>query len=147
MLMNTTPQIDLFTHPLYLRLLSEHGFTEVKPDNFADFIQKDGLTMLLFIENPNRMKETMDALVIAPELAKACPLLNQCGVVPPPAARRLAVAYGFKRWPALVFLKSGAYLGAVDGLRLWPNLISETARILERTPSYPPSIGIEVRAG
>jgi hypothetical protein len=46
-----------------------------------------------------------------------------------------------------VFLKSGAYLGAVDGLRLWPDLISETARILERTPSYPPSIGIEVRAG
>ena len=100
--------------------------------------------MVVFIEDPNRMKETMDALVIAPELAKSCGLIEHKAVVGPPNARRLAVTYGFKRWPALVFFRDGKYLGAVDGLRLWADLVREADEIMHSEPHYPPSVGIPV---
>ncbi|MCD8339785.1 MAG: hydrogenase [Burkholderiales bacterium] len=143
--MQTTPQIDLFSTPVYKRLL-EAGFEELNPDNFEDFIKRPDLSMMLFVENPNRMKETMDAVVIAPELTKACQLIVNKAVVPPPHARKLAAIYGFRRWPALVFVKDGAYLGAVDGLRLWSELVAEVDKIINSKPSFPPSIGIPIKS-
>ena len=102
-LMGTSPKIDLYSHPLFLRMVNEHGFESCDKDTFPQFLQKPGLSMVVFIEDPNRMKETMDALVIAPELAKSCGLIEHKAVVGPPNARRLAVTYGFKRWPAWSF--------------------------------------------
>ena len=106
-LMGTSPKIDLYSHPLFLRMVNEHGFESCDKDTFPQFLQKPGLSMVVFIEDPNRMKETMDALVIAPELAKSCGLIEHKAVVGPPNARKLAVTYGFKRWPALVFFRDG----------------------------------------
>jgi len=140
------PQIDLQTHPLFLKLVNEKGFQIVTPENFEETIKQEGITLLLFIENPNRMKETMDALVIAPELADALPMIENRAVVVPPDARKLSVAYGLKRWPAFVFLKDGGYLGTVGGLRLWSELVQESVAIVQSQPKYPPSIGIQVTA-
>ena len=75
-LMGTSPKIDLYSHPLFLRMVNEHGFESCDKDTFPQFLQKPGLSMVVFIEDPNRMKETMDALVIAPELAKSCGLIE-----------------------------------------------------------------------
>ena len=91
-LMGTSPKIDLYSHPLFLRMVNEHGFESC--DN----------------------------------------------------ARKLAVTYGFKRWPALVFFRDGKYLGAVDGLRLWADLVREADEIMHSEPHYPPSVGIPVRS-
>lgn len=146
MLFTPTPQIDLLTHPLFVRLTTEHQFQVLTPENFTDVAKKEGTTLLLFIENPNRMKETMDALVITPELVSVFPTIKNKAVVIPPESRKLAIQYGFKRWPAIVLLRDGRYLGAVDGLRLWSELLSETNSILQSQPKYPPSIGIDVRA-
>ena len=145
-LMGTSPKIDLYSHPLFLRMVNEHGFESCDKDTFPQFLQKPGLSMVVFIEDPNRMKETMDALVIAPELAKSCGLIEHKAVVGPPNARRLAVTYGFKRWPALVFFRDGKYLRAVDGLRLWADLVREADEIMHSEPHYPPSVGIPVRS-
>ena len=84
--------------------------------------------------------------IFAPELAKSCGLIEHKAVVGPPNARRLAVTYGFKRWPALVFFRDGKYLGAVDGLRLWADLVREADEIMHSEPHYPPSVGIPVRS-
>ena len=92
------------------------------------------------------LKETMDAIVIAPELAKSCQLIKNKAVICPPHARKLSAIYGFKRWPAMVFVRDGAYLGAVDGLRLWSQLVAEVDEIIQRSPSFPPSIGIPVKS-
>lgn len=145
-LYGNAPKIDLLNHPLYKNLIGEHGFEVCDKDNIQKFVDQPGLTMVLFIEDPNRMKETMDALVIAPELAKVCRLIQRKAVVGPPNARKVAILYGFKRWPALVFLRDGKYLGAVDGLRIWSELIQETDRIINSEPTYPPSIGIPIKA-
>ena len=126
-LMGTSPKIDLYSHPLFLRMVNEHGFESCDKDTFPQFLQKPGLS-------------------IAPELAKSCGLIEHKAVVGPPNARKLAVTYGFKRWPALVFFRDGKYLGAVDGLRLWADLVREADEIMHSEPHYPPSVGIPVRS-
>lgn len=145
-LMATSPKIDLYAHPLYRRMIDEFGFERHDKDTFEEFLKKNGLSMVVFVEDPNRMKETMDALVIAPELAKSCGLIEHKAIVGPPNARKLAVTYGFKRWPAIVFFRDGKYLGAVDGLRLWADLVREADEIMRSKPHYPPSVGIPVRS-
>lgn len=145
-LMATAPRIDLYSNPLFKRMTEEGGFKVLDENSLAEFLKLPGLSLVLFVEDPNRMKETMDAVVIAPELAKSCPFIEHKAVVGPPSARKAAVAYGFKRWPAMVFFRDGKYLGAVDGLRLWADLVRETDEIIKKAPSYPPSVGIPVRS-
>ncbi len=142
----TPKQIDLKTNALYRKLVDVEGFEELDASNYSEFIKKEGLSLILFVENPNRMKETLDALVIAPEVTKYCQLIVNKAVVPPPDARKLSAIYGFRRWPAMVFVKEGAYLGAVDGLRMWSDLIAEVDKITNGSPVYPPSIGIPIKA-
>ena len=60
-------------------------------------------------------------------------------------ARKLAVRYGFRRWPAFVMLADGRYVGAVDGLRNWDEYVEEVARLLDAPASRPPTIGVAVQ--
>ena len=55
--------------------------------------------------------------------------------------------YGFRRWPALVVLADGKYVGAIDGLRNWDEYLDEMARLLDAAPTRPPTVGIAVRGG
>jgi hydrogenase-1 operon protein HyaE len=81
--------------------------------------------------------------VIAPEVARAFGL--RAAVLLPEAARKLAPRFGFTRWPALVLLKDGRYVGAIDGLRNWDEYMIEMKRLLAAAPVRAPSIGIAVR--
>ena len=49
----------------------------------------------------------------------------------PEAARAIHPRYGFRRWPALVMLKDGQYVGAVDGLRNWDEYLASVAQLLD----------------
>ena len=134
-------------YPLVERLFSKHGFAEVTPQSFTAWTQVPGRTMLLFIEDPGRYKETLDLAVIVPELVRAFPGRFAVGVLLPEAARELAVRYGFRRWPAFVMLADGKYVGAVDGLRNWDEYLVEVARLLDAAPTRPPTLGIAVNGG
>jgi hydrogenase-1 operon protein HyaE len=65
-------------------------------------------------------------------------------VLLPEAARHFAARYGFRRWPALVLLRDGRYVGAIDGLREWGEYMAEMARLLDAPATRAPSIGIAV---
>jgi hydrogenase-1 operon protein HyaE len=136
----------LALHPLIESLFSRHGYTRVEPDSLTDFAADPGHALLVFTEDPLRYKETLDLVVIAPELDKAFPGRLRVGVLLPQAARKVAALYGFSRWPALVVLHDGLYVGAIDGLRDWDEYVSELGRLLAAPPTHPPSIGIAVRA-
>lgn len=133
-------------HPLLDQLVSRHGFTALDVDSIDAFVDAPGHAMLVFTEDPVRYKETLDLAVIAPEVARAFPGAFRVGVLFPLAARSLAPRYGFKRWPALVMLLDGAYVGAIDGLRNWDEYLDEAQRLLNAQPTRPPSIGIAVRS-
>lgn len=132
-------------HPLLEQLVTRHGFQPVDADTLDAFAGQPGHALLVFTEDPVRYKETLDLAVIAPQVAQAYAGRFRCAVLLPADARKAATRYGFARWPALVVLKDGQYVGAIDGLRNWEDYVGEVERLLAAEPSRAPSIGIAVR--
>src|SRR5512143_1819685 len=95
---------DPRSHPLIARLVAREGFVEVDGANFDEFSAREGHVLLVFTEDPVRYKETLDLAVIVPEIERAFPGAFAVGILLPEAARKIAVRYGFRRWPALVLL-------------------------------------------
>ncbi len=146
--MTTPPPIaadaDPLRYPPIARLFDKHGFTEVTADDRAGWLARPGRALVVFLEDPVRYRESLDLAVIVPELARAFPGRFAVGIALPSAARPLAVRYGFRRWPALVVLADGKYVGAIDGLRDWTVYLDEIAALLDAPPCRPPSVGVTV---
>lgn len=133
-------------NPLIERLFSRHGFARVDDASAAAFGAEPGAALLVFLEDPQRVRETLDLAVIVPELALAFPGRFRVGVVLPGEARTLQGRYGLRRFPACVIVRDGSYLGAIEGLRTWDEYTSGIAALLGRAPSRPPGIGVAVQA-
>ena len=58
-------------HPLVAQLFTRHGCTEVTADNIDTFVAGAGHAMLVFTEDPLRVRETLDIAVIVPQLMQA----------------------------------------------------------------------------
>jgi hydrogenase-1 operon protein HyaE len=133
-------------HPLLARLVQLTGAELLDADGYDAWAQQPGPAMVVFAEDPERFKETLDLAVVVPELHATGGGRFRVGLLPPAAARAVAPRYGFARWPAFVMLRDGQYLGAVDGIRDWDVYTTELLRLLAAAPSRPPSIGIAVKA-
>lgn len=132
-------------HPLLHRLVRETAATVLDAQGLDAWAAAPGAAMLVFAEEPERYKETLDLAVIVPELHAAAQRSFRVGLLPPVVARAAAPRYGFARWPAFVMLRDGQYLGAVDGVRDWDEYTAELTRLLAAAPTRPPSVGIPVR--
>jgi hydrogenase-1 operon protein HyaE len=133
-------------HPLFSRMVAATGAAVLRDvAAFDDWAAAPGAAMVVFTEDPDRFKETLDLAVIVPELHAACRDGFRVALLPPAASRLLAPRFGFARWPAFVMLRDGQYLGAVDGIRDWDVYMAELGRLLAAEPSRPPSVGIPVR--
>lgn len=133
-------------HPLIERLCAQTGAPVLEVAGFDGWADQPGRALLVFTEDPVMYRETLDLAVIVPELAKVFAGHFRTGVLPQAAARLISTRYGFRRWPALVMLKDGQYVGAIDGLRDWNDYLDEFKRLLAAEPSRAPSIGIAVLA-
>lgn len=140
----TTSSGDWRSYPAIDRLFTRCGWAAIGPDDFAQQTRRPGHLLLLFLEDPVRYKETLDLAVIAPEIVAAFPGRLAAGVLLPESARALQSRYGFRRWPALVMLKDGDYVGAIDGLRNWDEYLAEVVRLLDAPVARPPAVGIAV---
>lgn len=105
----------------------------------ARFGTTPGLTLLFLGDAPNRSRETVDLLVIAPEIRAlfgAVPITS--GAVIPRDTRsaetlkRAVAPWGVKRLPAIVLLLEGRALGALEGLHDWQGYQSGLVEILLR---------------
>jgi hydrogenase-1 operon protein HyaE len=132
-------------HPLLLRLMQQTGAAVLGAEAFDAWADAPGVAMVVFAEDPERYKETLDLAVIVPELHAASGRAFRVALLPPAAARALSARYGFARWPAFVMLRDGQYLGAVDGIRDWDVYVAEMQRLLAAAPTRPPSVGIAVK--
>lgn len=137
---------NLRDHPLFQRLLGPLGYPELAADTVDAFAAAPGDSLLFFAEDPLRVRETLDLAVILPEIVKAYPGRFRVGVLLPEAARPVAARYGFRRWPALVMLRGGEYVGTIDGIQDWDVYVTRVAELLAAPTSRPPSIGIAVTA-
>jgi hydrogenase-1 operon protein HyaE len=133
-------------HPLLARLVAETDASVLDPAAFDSWADQPGPAMVVFAEEPDRYKETLDLAVIVPELHAAHAGRFRVALLPPEASRTLAPRYGFARWPAFVMLRDGRYLGAVDGIRDWDVYVAELDRLLAAEPTRPPTVGIPVTA-
>lgn len=134
-------------HPLIARLIEQHGCSNVAAEALDAFAAQPGETVLFFSEDPVRYKETLDLAVILPEIAEASRVPFRVGVLLPEAANRHAQKYGVRRWPALVFLRSGGFLGTIEGLREWQEFVTLSQALLTG-PIHPlPTKVIAIAAG
>ena len=63
--------VDTATHPLFARLRDEAGFAEFSDASLDAMLGAPGLKLVLFAEDPNLRRETLDIAVIGPEIRKA----------------------------------------------------------------------------
>jgi len=133
-------------HPLLQRLLRITGAPLLDGDTLDPWLAQPGTAMLVFADEPDRQKETLDLAIIVPELHATRRGDFRVALLPPALARSVAPRYGFARWPAFVLLRDGRYLGAVDGLRDWAAYLAALDALLAAEPTRPPSVGIAVRA-
>lgn len=144
--MPVQPGADILAaYPLVEQMFSRHGCIRVDADGIEAFLARPGHALLVFTEDPMRFKETLDLAVIVPQLQQAMPGRFAVGVLLPEAARQVQRRYGFNRWPALVMLKDGRYVGVIDGLRNWDEYLEEMQALLSAAPTRPPTVGIPVR--
>jgi hydrogenase-1 operon protein HyaE len=132
-------------HPLLARLVTQTAASVLDTEAFDAWAAQTGVAMVVFAEDPARTKETLDLAVIVPELHATAGRRFHVALLTPAASRALARRYGFARWPAIVMLRDGKYLGAVDGVRDWDVYVAELSRLMAAEPSRPPSIGIAVK--
>lgn len=127
--------------PLVTRLVREGGAVRLDDSTFEAFARAPGEAALFFTEDPVRFREVLDVAVILPELARGCSRPFRIGVLPPPLANAHAAAYGVRRWPALVFLREGGWLGNVEGLRDWGDYVAAVNALLEgESRPLPPKV-------
>lgn len=114
------------------RLAARHGLSCLDAADFESFAAAAGDRMILFAEDPVRVPESWDALVVLPELMAATAGRLAAGLLDIESARRLAPRYGIKAFPALLFLRGGGYVGAIEGLRDWGAYARECAAMLDQ---------------
>jgi hydrogenase-1 operon protein HyaE len=111
---------------------------------FEAFISEAGDGMVLFTQEPEQQPETWDVAVILPEVLKLTGNRLRAAIISPELARKEKNRYGVTRWPSLVFVRDGGYVGVIDGMRNWDEYIREIAAMLEKPTGRAPSIGIPV---
>lgn len=129
--------------PLIDRLSEELKYPVLDLNNIDEFLEQYEHSVLFFTEDAKRFAESNDVAVVLPELMSIFP-----SIVPAVVARKdekkLQSLYGFRSWPALVFMRNHQYLDAITGIKDWSEYIEKITSILESEPSRPLSIGIPV---
>lgn len=125
-------RIEIGKHSIFKRLFEQEGFTLLNSAQLTDFLAAPGLKMLVFADDPNERKTTLDMAVIAPELKKAFSgTLSLTAWADFKEARSLALRWGLRSLPAVAIFLDANFLGAVQGLKPWDEycrLLSEIVR-------------------
>ena len=128
------------------RLAAKHALSDLDQAGFQTFMDGAGMGVVLLTDEPDTAAENWDTAVIFPELLTVAGNNLRAAVMRPEQARGLMARFGIGRLPALLFLRDGGYVGAIEGLRDWSEYVNECAAMLQNPVSRAPSIGIAVTA-
>ncbi|AZR81066.1 hypothetical protein [Thiomicrospira sp. S5] len=126
------------------KIIEDQGLKRLTEVEYQDFIDSKPVSMIVFIGDPKRYQEANDLIVVVPELIRAFPNAFDVGVVDETSERTLAQKYGITMWPALVFLKNGKYVDMITRIQDWSDYMDEIPKILDKVPTFAPSIGIGI---
>ncbi len=130
--------------PLIKRLIDELGYSVLTKNNSDKLLNLNRNLCLFFTENPNRFPESDDVAVVLPELITAFEGKFSAVVVDNSIEKNLQHKYGFRVWPALVFLRDGEYLGCIEKIRDWSDYMTLIPTILSDKSKRAPGIGIAI---
>lgn len=139
--------VPLAEHALVRRLVEHEGATRLDEATLDAFLAAPGEAVLFFTEDPARFREVPDVAVILPELRRAAVRPFRIGVLPAPLANALAQRWTVRRWPALVFVRGGEWLGNIEGLRDWTDYRALANELLAGPTRPMPARVIPVAAG
>ncbi len=126
-------KIDPATHPLFDRIRNEMGFLDLDEDGIDDFLEIPGLKFVIFADDPNVQKETLDIVVIGPEIRKCfASALAGAWLVDVMKGRALAARWGVRKLPARALFRDENFLGAAEGLDTWEGYLTKLAAIARR---------------
>ncbi len=141
-----SPTTSTAPHPLVTRLLAVTGGVLVRADDVQAFEVAGGDAVLFFGGDPVRFPEALDVAVVLPELLAASGRRMRVGVVPRDAEDAVARRYAVQRWPSLVFLRDGGYLGSLSGMQDWGVYVGALHTLLVREPGRRPMPTIAIHA-
>lgn len=131
-------------HPLIERLVEQFACPVVNDVDLEAFLSRRGHAVLFCGGDPVQYPECLDVAVILPELRTTFADRFEIALAARGLESRLQALYGFQRWPSLVFLRDGEYLGVIQGMQDWTVYLQRAAELLDGPVSRPPSVGIPV---
>ena len=133
--------------PQILKMIHDHQYPVLRLSDVAPFVDNGGTVVLLFTDVGKPLPETDDIAIILPELEHAFHGRFTVAVAEQDDQRALQRQYRFRKWPSLVFLRDGGYLGAISGLLDWSDYLAEIESILAADVSEPPAFELKLPAG
>lgn len=91
--------VDTAVHPLFARLREEAGFAEFSGATLETMLEAPGLKMVLFAEDPNLRRETLDIAVAPSSGRRSAPPSPRAGTRPSPRAGPSAHATASASFP------------------------------------------------
>ena len=134
------------SHPLIERLLTDLGYVEVSLANHDNFVSESGLNVLFFPGYATTVRDATDVAVVLPELVEAFDGQLRPGVVTDVFgdSKVLKRKYGFTEYPALIFIRSGDYVGTIMRVQDWGDYLDRINALFAAPPRRAPGFSIPV---
>ncbi len=134
-------------HPLVARLIDEFGYPLLDDERLVEaFDDAPGDAVIFCGGDPVQYPECLDVAVVLPELLRTFPGRFRVAVAARALEPAMQARYGLTRWPSLVFLRDGAYVGVIPGIQDWSVYIARVLELLATPAGRPPSIGVAAPA-
>lgn len=124
--------------PLMDSIIARESLQVVTAETLDEFAATQGDLVLFVGGDWHRHVEVNDVAVILPEILKASNGHLTGAVLDRGGEREIQTRYRFNRFPALIFLRDGGYLGVIQKVLDWSDYVIEINEILAREPSSPP---------
>lgn len=137
------------SHLLIDRLVDELDYPDVSLANHDAFVGQPGMNVLFFPGDVTTVRDATDVAVVLPELVAAFDGRISPGVVRDVFGDGLVLKrqYGFRKYPALVFVRAGDYIDALTGIQDWNVYLQKVDELLNAAPQRRPGFSIPVVTG
>lgn len=116
--------------PLIDSIIEREKLPVVNADALVEFAKDNGDTVLFVTGDWKRHVEVNDVAVILPEILKASNGALKAAVLDRESERKIQTMYRFSKFPSLIFLRDGEYLGVIQKVLDWQDYIVEINEIL-----------------
>lgn len=124
--------------PLIDSIIEREKLPVVNADALVEFAKDNGDTVLFVTGDWKRHVEVNDVAVILPEILKASNGALKAAVLDRESERKIQTMYRFSKFPSLIFLRDGEYLGVIQKVLDWQDYIVEINEILAGEPKPAP---------